>query len=176
VVEAHAERPVPEEAGESMTTLACPTVLRGSPTMEELAADPAWRTLMRQQYSLPANLRHGHPWVLWACLTIPDSPAGTYPWRWAWKSFATYGEAFNHWASARKITLGVVDWSIVCRPKVWSEPVDKPVLWPSRATWCGRCRRPVVLHLIGRHRAVHTGLAMDAPLRMRCPFCGMGAQ
>lgn len=159
-----------------------PQILMGVPSLETLAADPIWLAQLRTQVGLPKNLRHTSqtPWVLWACVVRRSPVPPQKPiWTWARSSHATYGQAFNAWvASRRKNTarveaneLGalIVDWSIVCAPKLWDQPLT--VALPEGCSWCPRCRRPVVWRWIGRHHAV-PGLA-DLQPTLRCPWCGI---
>lgn len=160
-----------------------PQILSGTPSLETLTADPVWLAQLRTQVGLPKNLRHPTqtPWVLWACVARRSPIPGGSPiiWSWARSNHTTYGQAFNAWAASRRknrerIECGdagplIVDWSIVCAPKLWPQPATVTI--PPGCSWCPRCRRPVVWRWIGRHHAV-PGLA-DLQPQLRCPWCGI---
>jgi hypothetical protein len=159
-----------------------PPILAGIPTLESLASDPAWVARMKQAPKLPSNLRHvgQTPWTLWACVVRRSPQPPQKPiWSWARSSHTTYAGAWNAWVKSRKenqarIDAGglgpiIVDWSIVCNPRLWDQPLDLQM--PMGTMWCPRCRRPVVWRFIGRHHAIQ-GLSDLSPMH-RCPWCGI---
>jgi hypothetical protein len=159
-----------------------PPILAGIPTLENLVSEQGWLSMMKQAPRLPKNLRHEGqtPWTLWACVARrTPTPPQKVMWTWAKSAHPTYAQAFNAWVASRKanqvrIDAGavgpiIVDWSIVCGPRLWDQPIDRTL--PVGTSWCPRCRRPVVWRFIGRHHAIQ-GLSELSPLH-RCPWCGI---
>lgn len=157
-----------------------PQILAGVPSLETLVADPTWLALLRTQVGLPKNLRHEtqHPWILWACIVRRSPIQGKPMWSWARSTHSTYGQAFNAYAASRRSNTArlesgeagalIVDWSIVCAPKLWHRPMGLTL--PTGTAWCPRCRRPVVWRWLGRHHSLPGVTPVPC---MRCPWCGV---
>lgn len=149
-----------------------------TPTLESLARDPEWGAQLRKSHGLPKNLRHPGqtPWALWGLVATPDeSKPGGWSWSWAQSRHSAYSEAWSAWVKSlkRQRERGegerrVVDWSIVCLPRLWPQPLALEL--PPGTHWCPRCRRPVVWSWRTPSHAL--GPIARSQAALRCPWCG----
>jgi hypothetical protein len=134
------------------------------PTIHTLLDDPVMRKVILTSPPLPAALKWGEPWLLWA-----QRHDGV----WASRSFATYADA---WERARPIIKDrdrFSDVAIVSKRVFFAPPPGAH--WGFGLDWCSRCRRPSSFrewnpashHALKRKNA----LTFDEP--KRCWYCGI---
>jgi hypothetical protein len=127
--------------------------------MRELLDDTAYRAYIRVVPWLPECMRSGNPWAVYVAR---DS-------RWKGGLFATYADAWGVVVRAVR-NPAVDDVAIVSRRKLFApdQSIRHVIDWSFE--WCGRCRRPSMFEVFGRHHALRGPVDGSQP---RCVYCGI---
>ena len=156
------------------------------PTIRSLMEDPTYRAYMKRVPRLPANLRTGDPWQVWA-----DRGEG----RWATVLRPTYADAWRTFLTLYR-SDNRPDVTVVSRRMFYAPPgewykvrvrdksqIGAHIEYRWRQTffwdeidlhWCGRCRRPVYwMPLFSNHHAVKRFPAAAEDDNYRCIICGI---
>lgn len=139
--------------------------------MSTLLKNPTYRSYLTKNVVYPKNVYHPAPWRVWAQKVSPQSKSG---FKWAGKTFKTYGEAF----ALTKTILGrpadFKDVSISSRLIGFRAPEQLRVQYKMDGyDWCVMCRRPVIFTPMRRHHALDSTLHQYYAHFPVCPYCGI---
>lgn len=131
------------------------------PTFKLLVEHPEYRKFVRTMPTIPANMRQGRPWAVWAI---------THNARWRGGLFESYVDAWGATLKAMRNTEKYRDVALVSRRQLFEPPRAVIPLIEYPFEWCPRCRRPTMYRPLQRHHAVEI-LTLQDPYR--CYFCGI---
>lgn len=140
------------------------------PTLRELLSDPVFRMYYLRAPRLPENMAWGDPWMVWAV---------SHENRWGSRLFSDYREAWAKTVEIYKQPDRFRDVAIVSRRVMYAPPPK--AVWPSRLSWCCRCRRPSEFRIRSTDHHALRGKDIVAPNAMfakdkekrRCYYCGI---